>query len=446
MAAIHVSSRFWNSPVARLVAVAALVAVSAANAQEPAARATARERSLTGGARERVDLVKAASAAGAVRLDARRIGITRAAIATDLSGASVPVQADGDTISVDPAPGQWVVVKPAEIPLENMRRGLQWLPGVCVVAPAGGGAKTVFSTYADFPVVPVVWDTQADAYRFLGHIGIARDGDAQTGGPIGRNATVKMNFVGVSGVAPVEVEVSTLGIDGETKVECTFVRTDVPNPTLVVRSSLSAEQPYALDVQPRVELTPRRNPILGLGLEEIVVVAECVQAHGAPVALSAASPITVACSSGREDGVDGLRVSSAEPQAVFRFRSTWIGPARIVATVRTPSGAVLGSVSIQQDMPWAQLLTAVAGGALGGFTRRFIRGARKRQAQRRVLEGAIVGLVAFLAGVLGVGFFSIPSVIVATIAGAFLTGIFAGFTGVSLLEKLSRSGGAGARG
>lgn len=418
-----------------------------AAAQVRAPDAAVRERALSAAARERIDLVRAAPAGGAVQLDARKIGLRTApaatVIATDLSGVAVPVQSAGDLISVRPAPGQWVVVKPTAVSTERMQRGLQWLPGACVVAPAGGGERTVFSTYADFPTVPVVWDTNVDAYRFLGNIGVARDGDTQAAGPIGRSAMVKMSFVGVSSVGLVELEVAGLGIDGEKTVERTFVRTDVPNPTLVVRSSLAAEQPYALDVQPRVELTPRRNPILGLGLDEIVVVAECVQAHGAPVALNAASPITVVCSSGREGGVDGLRVSAAEPQAVFRFRSAWIGPARIVATVRTPEGAILGSVSIQQSMPWAQLIVAIAGGALGGYTRRFVRGARRRQAGRRVVEGTIVGLVAFLAGVLGVGFFSLPAVIVATVAGAFLTGVFAGFVGVSLLEKLPRSGAAG---
>jgi len=57
-------------------------------------------------------------------------------------------------------------------------------------------------------------------------------------------------------------------------------------------------------------------------------------------------------------------------------------------------------------------------------------------ALRRVFEGVIAGLVAFVAGVLGVGYLHLPPPIVATEAGAFLVSALAGFAGVSVLETL----------
>ncbi|MBE2214239.1 MAG: hypothetical protein IAE82_10245, partial [Opitutaceae bacterium] len=71
------------------------------------------------------------------------------------------------------------------------------------------------------------------------------------------------------------------------------------------------------------------------------------------------------------------------------------------------------------------------------FARRFVRGARRRSAGRQVIEGVVVGLVAFVAGVLGVGLLDLPPVIVATVAGAFLTAVLAGFAGVVVLERLA---------
>lgn len=405
-----------------------------------------RERALTPAVRElRVNVAKPAAVAGQVLLDARKFklapstaNLARALVATDLAGTPVPMNlVDGATFSLHPRPDQWVVVRPASVSTEPMKRGVQWLPGVCMPpATSSGTTPDVLASYADFGTVPVVWDTTVDAYRVVGNVGVARNGDLTSSGEIGRTATVKMTFVGVSAATPAELDISHLGFDGEQEFSSTFPRTDTVKPVLVVRSNLGAEQPYALDVQPRVELTPRRNPILGLGLDEIGVVVECVQAHGAPVVLGAASAVTVACASGREADADGLVVSTASPQAQFRFRSTWLGPARIVATARTPSGAILGSVVVEQVMPWPQLVAALGGGALGGFARRFLRGARRRSSGRRVIEGLVVGLVAFVAGVLGVGFLNLPNAIVATVAGAFLTGVLAGFAGVVVLERL----------
>jgi hypothetical protein len=167
-------------------------------------------------------------------------------------------------------------------------------------------------------------------------------------------------------------------------------------------------------------------------------VVECVQPFGGFMQLNESTPVEITCVGGREADANRLVISDTERQARFRFRSVGLGRAQIVATARTVRQAIVGSVSVEQAMPWAQLLAALLGGALGGFSRRFLKGARARTAGRRVLEGTIVGLVAFVAGVLGVGYLSLPSPIVATVAGAFLTAVIAGFAGVTVLERLTK--------
>ncbi len=450
MAITHVGSLFCFPSAALGAAVVLLIGATGISAQTPVNKdAAARERVLSPVVRDlRVGVAKAASTEGQVLVDARKLtpvaaGVAPKLVATDLAGNAVPMQwVEGATFAIKPDPKQWIVVRPATVTTEAMKRGVQWLPGVCVPpAAAPGAAQDVLSSYADFATVPVVWDTAIDAYRVLGNIGVAQNGDLAKSGPIGRTATVKMSFVGVSSAAPEELSITEMGIDGEREFSATFARTDTASPVLLVRSNLGGEQPYALEVHPRVELTPRRNPILGLGLDEVGVVLECVQAHGAPVALSVPSAVTLACSSGRDEGADALAVSAATPQAQFRFRSTWLGPAKIVATARTQSGAIVGSVVVQQEMPWPQFGAALVGGALGGFARRFVQGARRRSHGRRVVEGLVVGLIAFVAGVLGVGFLNLPPVIVATVAGAFLTGALAGFAGVVVLERFKVGGG-----
>jgi hypothetical protein len=453
---MHVELNLRSVSIARCAVAALFLGCVPCLAQTPppaeVAPRVVRERALTPATRDlRTDVVRALDPHGRVMLDARKIAGNSAAgaggfVAADLAGNAVPIEAmAGSTVAVASRADQWVVVRPVTIPTQSMQRGVQWLPGVCI-APAAtpGGAKDVLSSYADFATVPVAWDTAIDAYRVQGAVGVARNGDLAQGGSIGRDATIKVQFLGVSAAPPVEFVVQDLGIGGEHEFASVFRGTDVPKPTLVVRSNLGAEQPYLLDVRPRVELTPRRNPMLGLGLDEIEITVECVEAHGALVALGGTSPVTLRCSSGRDDGADRLAVSAAEPRAQFRFRSTWIGPARIIATTRTPSGEIVGSVLIQQVVPWPQMLTALIGGGAGGFARRFVRGARRRAAARRIVEGLLVGLVAFVAGVLGVGWMDLPPVIVSTVAGAFLTAVLAGFAGVVVLERLSQPKGGSA--
>jgi hypothetical protein len=67
-----------------------------------------------------------------------------------------------------------------------------------------------------------------------------------------------------------------------------------------------------------------------------------------------------------------------------------------------------------------------------------LKGSRQSSNGRRVIEGVVVSAIAFVAGVLGVGYFGLPSAVVATEAGAFLTGAFSGFVGVSVLDALSK--------
>lgn len=451
LAAMHVDPKLptvWHArPFATAFLFSAIVCL--ARAQQPAAEAdsrTLRERALSPVTRDmRKDVLRASEVRGRVVLDARKIAGTSPSaasgfVATDLAGNAVALETlAGSTVAVAPGADQWVVVRPLNVTAQSMQRGVQWLPGVCI-APAtnAGEGKDVFSSYADFATVPVVWDTTVDAYRIQGAVGVARNGDLAQGGALGRVAKVKVQFVGVSSAGPVEIEVRDLGLGGEREFASVFHRTDTPKPTLLVRSNLGAEQPYVLDVRSRVELTPARNPMLGLGLEAIEIAVECVESHGALVALPGVSPITLRCSSGSAEDAERLAVSPSEPRASFRFRSTWLGPARIVAVTRNAGGEIVGSIQIQQTMPWPQLIAALAGGALGGFARRFVRGARRRSASRRVVEGLLVGLVSFVAGVLGVGWLDLPPVIVSTVAGAFLTAVLAGFAGVVVLERLTQ--------
>ncbi len=394
--------------------------------------------------RIRVDAVREARTTALLHLDPGKLTVAplpanARVVATDLAGRNIPVRMTDGRVSVDPEPGQWVVVKPEETVAVEMSEGLQWLPGVCIPPTDGGTAAeaNTLRSYAKFAIAPVVWDTAVDAYRMVASIGVAKNGDPSATGGLGTQALVKLAFEGVP-VDPTEFRLETAGFDGERTVEFTFPRTQIAAPRMIVRTNVAGEQPFVMDVRPRVEVTARKDPILGLGLEETTVVVECVQASGALLAVAGDVPVVISCSGGQDSDADALRVSSQRAQGEFRIRSVGLGAIKVFASARLPTEELIGSATVQTTLPWAQFVAALAGGALGGFARRFMKGARKAKTPTRVLEGVVVATIAYVAGVLGVGFLQLPSAIVATVAGAFLTGALTGFAGVMVIEQLTK--------
>lgn len=84
------------------------------------------------------------------------------------------------------------------------------------------------------------------------------------------------------------------------------------------------------------------------------------------------------------------------------------------------------------------MLAALIGGALGGYSRRFSKQATSASSGARIAEGLAVAVIAYVAGVLGVGYLALPVFVVSTEAGAFLTGALTGFVGVTVIEALSK--------
>jgi hypothetical protein len=106
--------------------------------------------------------------------------------------------------------------------------------------------------------------------------------------------------------------------------------------------------------------------------------------------------------------------------------------------LQVSADGVVGHARVHQRFPTGTLAAALLGGALGGLARRFVKGARRSLTGRRIAEGLVVASIAFVAGVLGVGQLGLPAAVVATEAGAFLTGALTGFAGVSAIEALTK--------
>lgn len=123
-----------------------------------------------------------------------------------------------------------------------------------------------------------------------------------------------------------------------------------------------------------------------------------------------------------------------ETQTSFNLRSQGLEDVPICVT----AGAHSDIRTTKQSFPVGPLLATLIGGIVGGFSRRFTPNASEVSTGPRIAERLAVTVIAYVAGVLGVGTHGLPAMVVATEAGAFLTGAISGFIGVSVIEALSK--------
>lgn len=435
---------FWHTLI---IATTGLVAAAVAWSQEPISTDPATQTLQRVSPDERI------------RLDWDR-GVDNLKI-TDLEGRDITAEAqprqEPNQVSLAPPQRQPFVVKSEQIETRRlMSEERQPLPDglfipptdevpEVIVPPGMGGtplpplpprpASWLRLTLAASPM-PATWNPLSGTYHTELSFGVHPSDDLlDPAFDLERPVEVRVGLRGLTAnPAPPPLRIEAPGLAHEKTMVLDFLPS-TPTPTLEVRSTLS-DVDLELEALPRLEVRPESTSMVGFGLARMAVGIEQVAPHGAP--LRATHPTLIALT------VDGpatpdpheLRLEPDQSKASFNLRSSGLAPLTITAA----AGNVSGQAIIEQHVPWGPIIAALAGGALGGFGRRFVKGARRAQTTRRLLEGVIVALIAYVAAVLGIGYLGLPAPVAATEAGAFLTGALTGFIGVNVLEILSRPG------
>ncbi|HYP16938.1 MAG TPA: hypothetical protein VEQ65_06975, partial [Opitutus sp.] len=279
---------------------------------------------------------------------------------------------------------------------------------------------------------PATWDENASAYVTKLTFGLRRPPQIPEAIRLSQPVLVKLAYEGITADELPPLTIEAAGLQYEKTVELRF-RPQTPAPRLLVRSTLS-DVDVALEALGRLELRPQQRAMLGYGLESVEIVVENVRPHGEPMAVERKTPLVIESDARARVETADVNFEAGAARTVFRVRSAGAGPVTFMAT----AAGIRGQTTVQQEFPLAPLAGAVLGGALGGFSRRFVKGARRKQAARRIGEGIVVATVAFVAAVLGVGYLNLPAAVAATEAGAFLVGALAGFAGVTVLETVGK--------
>jgi len=351
--------------------------------------------------------------------------------------AELRPQSEGGHVSVALTRLNQFVVKPNTIStLKAPAQGKITLPGGIVVplvaapdastAPNGAWFRL---TFAASPT-PAPWDEKIDDYVTRLTFGLRRPPQIPETIGLERPVVVKLEYEGLTAAEVPPFTIEAPGLEHEKTIELHF-QPSTPNPKLLVRSTLS-DVNLELEALARLVVRPQRHELLGFGLESAPVVVESIEADGEPRPVARQTAVAIEIEGDAECENGNVVFAAGAANATFHLRSAGVG----LVTVSVAADGLRGRAVIQQVYPIGPLVAALFGAGLGGYARRFVKGARRSRALRRVIEGVIAGLVAFVAGVLGVGYLHLPPPIVATEAGAFLVSALAGFAGVSVLETL----------
>jgi hypothetical protein len=312
------------------------------------------------------------------------------------------------------------------------------LPGGLVLplsaaADRGGPTTTVwFRLFCSISPRPAPWNEGEGSYitKLKFTVRPTEGSPASIGLPF--PVTVSLEFDGMTAREVPDFTITQAGLEHQKVVELRF-RPSTAQPKLKVRSTIS-DSDVAIDALPRLELRPARTALLGFGLETVKIAVAQVQADGQPAVGAVPASVDVQVrGAARREGAAEIVIPAGGSRTEFGLRSSGLGKFTVQATV----GAQTATTELGQRFPVGPLLAALLGGALGGLARRWVKGARQRRAIRNILEGVVVGLAAFVAAVLGVGYLNLPAAIAATEAGAFLTGISCGFVGVTVFSVLT---------
>ena len=216
----------------------------------------------------------------------------------------------------------------------------------------------------------------------------------------------------------------------EQHLEFLFLPT-TEQPVLELRSAIT-DIDYPIEAMPRIALRPVNDSMVGLGLGETQVRVVRLQPDGTEANVLTNQRATVEVTSGGAIPEPSL-LNFQAGDTHFTLHSRGLED----VTVRVTAGAHSDTVTIPQRFPTTPVLAALLGGAIGGFSRRFSRGASGGSGVTRVAEGLAVAIIAYVAGVLGVGYLGIPAAVVGTEAGAFLTGALTGFAGKIIAEAVA---------
>jgi hypothetical protein len=281
---------------------------------------------------------------------------------------------------------------------------------------------------------PLPWKSDAKSYTTAVKIGLESTGLKK---PVKLEPPITIHLTGVNvDVSPNTIQITRLGQDGFVQTFVSCGRHDA-SAKVTVHSDLG-ERSFDIPVGPhtsQLQVSASERRIFGYGLGTATMTIKRIAEDGRE--LSESDPLTVNLSAdhGKLDS-SSVTIPSGHSRAEVKVRSVGLGAAKISAE----SDSFKGELSeLQFGFPISYVLSALAGGMLGGIGRYFrvkSRGKNKKPAFRLVGEGCVVGFLIVAAVAAGVVIVHLPTTVIGTELGALVIATVAGYVGAPMLDKL----------
>jgi hypothetical protein len=282
---------------------------------------------------------------------------------------------------------------------------------------------------------PLVWDETAGAYATTVLVAYQFDDGQEIELVPARTVRFLVEGTGAE-VRENLVEVTHSGLRRARQVQLTTREWHAPT---VLRAIAGPRDELRIEAGVRREparfalsLQPEKVPAWGVGAATLSI--RLLAHDGEALTLAAEHPLKIQLSSGKLALPDGtVELSPGQDVVPVReVRALGLGQDRIVAR----AGALEGELPVRITLPLAPLVAALLGGLIGGGLRFLKLKQRRALLERRLIEGALTGLVFTAAVWAGLVATLDTTGVLGTPFGAWVLAALGGYGGSSLLDHL----------
>jgi hypothetical protein len=322
-----------------------------------------------------------------------------------------------------------------EVELNTQQKtALPWL----VVETAASAAEPEVRAGRPFLTLAraISWD--AASARHIAEFLFGLDPERGEPGPLREALDVRFG-VSCDTVSPDRAQIATIGPSGYDTVRVACSR-EVKNERERQYLELFAGQgnlryPFRIPRRPGalvLEVTGS-STLPGFGLGTVTLAVQQLEEDGTPLVTEEAKRIQLSANGGGID-VTSVDIPPGASAATVQLRPSGIGQLDLSA-----STGVQRSTPVRLTLEWPLLPIGalLLGGALGGLVSA-LRPGQRRYTRRRIVEGAVMGLLVTLVVLVVPGLASVTAGTLASELGLFVVSAVAGFAGVPLVDRVAR--------
>jgi hypothetical protein len=282
----------------------------------------------------------------------------------------------------------------------------------------------------------ITWD--ASLSRHVAEFLFGLDAEDGEPGPLRQAVDVRFG-VSCEDVTPARAQIGSIGPLGYDTVKVACSR-EVKNERARQYLELFAGQgsvryPFRIPHRPgSLILSASDTRVVGFGFATLTLTASQLEEDGSPLASEEDRTLLLTASGGDVD-VAAITIPKGASEARVEVRPSGIGALELGVS---SGGTQSVPLSLQLTWPIIPIAAMLAGGAFGGLSSA-IQPRRRKLRARRILEGAIMGLLVTLTVLLVPSLASLPVRALGTELGLFVIAAIAGVGGVPLVDRLVKT-------